>query len=466
MKRLLVMQRQKLYDLLLEPKSAHADTRRREFIINTLLCGLGVLASLAVLIGLYNRFLGTADGGSGPLTATLIFWFSMIGLLLLSRYGYFKTASFIFILLLVATGAQIMVMWGYDLAIAQLVLLLATVIAGVLFTARSALLLMIGIVVLICTITLLQLQGVTHPQLYWQNNAPSFGDIIGYVFIVIVAGIVAWLSNRETDRSLKRARASEAALQQERDRLEEKVIQRTQELEDLQLQRLLEIQPFAEFGRIGANLVHEIANPLTAASLHVQELNKSEASKPLLQVQRNLVQLERYLLAARKQIKRQSDLREFNIGVEVRQVVRLLTNRSRKAGVSVQVAKIPSMKVYGDTVKFSQVIANLLANAIDAAELAADEDKRVAIVVTQAKQRAVIAITDFGKGIPADTIEHLFKPFYTTKSSERGGLGIGLALVKQYVTHDFKGSIAVSSDTINGTTFTVHIPVSNTVRTQ
>lgn len=460
MKRLLADQRQNLYTLFLEPITTSPDSQRREFILNTLLCGLGVLASIAVLFSLYNRYYVASSGSFGPLLATIIFWLGIVGLLMLSRRGYYSQASFIFIVLLLGAGAQFMIMWGYDLAIAQLILLLTTVIAGVLFRARSAILAMIAVVLTIGLVTYLQLAGYTNPSLYWQTNEPTFGDIVGYIFIIIVAGIVAWLSNRETDRSLQRARASEAALQQERDRLEEKVIARTQELEDLQLQRLLEIQPFAEFGRIGANLVHEIANPLTAATLHIQELNRSEASKPLLQVQRNLAQLERYLIAARKQIKRQSDLREFSVGVEVRQVVRLLTNRARKAGVQIQVNKVPTLKVYGDAVKFSQIIANLLANAIDAAESAHESrDKMVAITITKQNRRAIITISDFGIGIPADMIDHLFKPFYTTKSSERGGLGIGLALVKQYVTHDFKGRITVTSDAKNGTTFTLDLPL-------
>jgi signal transduction histidine kinase len=71
----------------------------------------------------------------------------------------------------------------------------------------------------------------------------------------------------------------------------------------------------------------------------------------------------------------------------------------------------------------------------------------------------VIKVTDWGKGITPDELPKLFEPFYSTKSKGFSGLGIGLAIVRQYVTDDFGGSIRVSSTRRLGTRFTVKLPI-------
>ncbi|CAN5145909.1 hypothetical protein BH09PAT3_BH09PAT3_0830 [soil metagenome] len=450
--------RDNLYRLYIAPHGSDVDARRREFILNTLLSGLFVAATIALLFSSLNYFVLHLGNHISTVLQTLFFWVVISGLLVISRRGKPAIASIIFVALLLFTGVQFVMVWGFGLAIAELMFALTIVTAGVLFTAPLALAAIFIVAASLIIVTFLQANNLQHPSTYWQQQPYQPEDVVGYIVVFMIIGLVSWLSNRETDRSLRRARQSEADLQQERDNLESKVIERTHALEELQLMRLLEMQPFAEFGRIGATLVHEIANPLTAASLHLEELNRQQHSELVRQVQRNLQQLERYLVAARKQIKRESNLRTFSIGVELKQVAHLLTNRARRAEVRLIVDKVSNVKIYGDVVKFNQLVANILANAIDASEkISNGELKRVIVHVSRENDETVITILDRGVGIKPQQMEHLFEPFYSTKSSVRGGLGIGLALVKQYVEHDFRGSIAVSSTPNEGTIFTIRL---------
>lgn len=417
-----------------------------------------MVSTVALLFTTFNYFISHIGQHAGSVVSTLFFWFIVVALIIISRCYKPYMAAFIFVAFLLFSAVQFSVTWGFRLAQAELVFALAIVIAGVLFSASMALFAALGVSLILFAIAYLQIQGLQVPLTDWESQPLQFVDAVGYLAIFGIIGVVSWLSNRETDRSLKRARASEQALQKERDSLEVKVVNRTRELEDLQLTRLLEMQPFAEFGRIGASLVHEIANPLTAASLHLAELNRQQHSDLVRQVQRNLHHLERYLVAARKQIKRESDLRQFSVGVELKQVVHLLTNRARNAGVRLSIGKIVNIKLYGDVVKFNQLTANLLANAIDASEFIADPLLKQVIVEVKSKAGQVeITITDNGAGITDQNIERLFEPFYSTKSSIRSGLGIGLSLVKQYVEHDFKGTIGVVSSPRDGTVFTLQL---------
>ena len=86
----------------------------------------------------------------------------------------------------------------------------------------------------------------------------------------------------------------------------------------------------------------------------------------------------------------------------------------------------------------------------------------IKITTSQNEHAAEIRISDNGKGIPEDIIDHIFDPFYTTKSFS-GNLGQGLAIVHRLIYEVLEGSIKVSSDPASGTEFIVSIPLQNII---
>src|SRR6185369_13779111 len=82
--------------------------------------------------------------------------------------------------------------------------------------------------------------------------------------------------------------------------------------------------------------------------------------------------------------------------------------------------------VYGDRVQLQQVLLNLLLNALDALSEVTDRPRTVTL-----RTRAVdgglvqVDVADTGRGIPAETLASIFKPFVTTKV---GGMGMGLSV--------------------------------------
>jgi two-component system NtrC family sensor kinase len=112
----------------------------------------------------------------------------------------------------------------------------------------------------------------------------------------------------------------------------------------------------------------------------------------------------------------------------------------------------------GDPVKFLQIISNLVMNALDAHQEAADSGRFVDVTLSRNDAELLIKVTDNAAGIAAEALPLLFDEFYTTKAKSRHGLGIGLAIVKQHVTVDFAGSINVISGP-GGTQFSVTLPL-------
>ena len=110
----------------------------------------------------------------------------------------------------------------------------------------------------------------------------------------------------------------------------------------------------------------------------------------------------------------------------------------------------------------NQVILNLIVNAAHAIAEIIDEANgqkgRISISTRVEGEHAVIAIADNGCGISEEVCDRIFDPFFTTKEVGKG-TGQGLAIAHSVITERHNGSIHVTSQPGNGTTFTIHLPV-------
>jgi CheY-like chemotaxis protein len=108
--------------------------------------------------------------------------------------------------------------------------------------------------------------------------------------------------------------------------------------------------------------------------------------------------------------------------------------------------------------RLGQVFLNLVVNAAQAIEEGhADENEIRVSTSIDAMGRVAIEITDTGSGMPAEVLERLFTPFFTTKAVGVG-TGLGLSICHRIVT-GFGGNIEVHSTLGKGTTFRVFLPV-------
>jgi two-component system CheB/CheR fusion protein len=123
-----------------------------------------------------------------------------------------------------------------------------------------------------------------------------------------------------------------------------------------------------------------------------------------------------------------------------------------------------TMPIFGDPHRLSQVIANLLSNALKFTP----RGGRIAVRLRDADGRAALSVMDTGQGIAADLLPHIFDRFRQGDSSTTrgaGGLGLGLTLVREIVAlHG--GTVAASSEgTDRGSTFVVTLPTAGAVST-
>jgi signal transduction histidine kinase/ActR/RegA family two-component response regulator len=123
-----------------------------------------------------------------------------------------------------------------------------------------------------------------------------------------------------------------------------------------------------------------------------------------------------------------------------------------------EVDPAPDVTILGDSVRLAQVFGNLLTNAAKFTP----PGGRIAVRFERAGDRVRVAVRDDGRGIAADQIHRIFEPFVQAdreQDSLRGGLGLGLAIVRSLVERHGGAVTAASEGRGRGSTFTVERPV-------
>lgn len=161
-------------------------------------------------------------------------------------------------------------------------------------------------------------------------------------------------------------------------------------------------------------------------------------------------------LTSRKSIKEY-----FNIVDRINKRVRLEEPRLKDYFISVKTVPDTPVSIYGDPIRFDQIIGNLLLNAIDALrDHHTANDKQIEITVIDQVHTVTILFEDNGPGIPEKSRKKIFEPFYSTKAPGKGE-GLGLFIVWNLLTIQ-GGSISVDETIASGTRFVLTIPKTTT----
>jgi signal transduction histidine kinase len=254
------------------------------------------------------------------------------------------------------------------------------------------------------------------------------------------------------------------ALAELNERLEERVRERTSELERSEAALKLAARQKDEFLAI---LAHELRNPLAPLRTGLDLLLQVKPALPA--VDRTLNSMNRQLDHMVRLIDDLLDMSRINTGkldlkkarVDLAAVIDraidgarpFLERRRQTITVDVRTA----VWTVADEVRVVQVLGNLLHNA----SKFTPEGGSVRVELSSDTGQAVIRVIDTGVGIPQDQVERVFEMF---AHSERGtdaerGLGIGLALARSLTAMHGGTLVATSAGTGRGTTFTLTLPV-------
>ncbi len=235
-------------------------------------------------------------------------------------------------------------------------------------------------------------------------------------------------------------------------------------------QELLQLRQYAELGKLYTGLVHEISNPLTTATLNLESLTDQPTKSrdhPIVRQRKiaaaliSLKHIQHIIQASKLQVQHQEENTFFSVNSLIQETAQLFHFKFRKNRVQLLFQSRQKLFLFGNPIKFSQVVSNLIANAVDAYEapIPGEINKHRQVKVTAQKyaQHIVIKVQDWGQGIEAKNLKKIFRPFFSTKTTEQG-MGLGLSIIKHIIEHDFRGQIDVQSERGKGSVFTVTFP--------
>lgn len=442
------------YIYFLKPKSLLEDDKRSEGILTVILfIALMILSFFETTIILLNIF--SEDYGGISLLVFSSIYLLFVILYAATRNGYYLISGYCFIFLILASSIYGSYMWGASLPMGLLVYGLVVTIASIVINSRFGFLIAIIACSSIIITGLHEHASQILPE--WKKSVIEKRDVIGYGIMIGLTALLSRLSNKEMEKSLQRARASEQALKEERDNLEITVQERTKELRESERERMRELYRFAEFGKLSGGIFHDLLNPLTAVSLSIAKLSSDptmakeseEVTTTLKTAVSATKRMEQFMATVRKQIQTNDMRGVFSLNQEIEDAIDLIKHKAIKAKATILFESENNFSTYGNPLKFNQAITNLIVNAIDA------NASSVTITLGDENKSTICRVTDTGSGIPPETQEKIFNPFFTTKDK---GIGLGLSTTKDIIEEHFGGTLICTSTIGVGTAFTISIP--------
>jgi len=221
---------------------------------------------------------------------------------------------------------------------------------------------------------------------------------------------------------------------------------------------------FAQQRQFAADAAHELRTPvsviLTQTQMALGRERSAEdykqtveacqrAAQRMRRLIESLLELARYD-AGQETLNRQS----LDLAATVTECIELVGPMAEAASLKL-IAELASIEINGDAGRLSQVVTNLLTNAIQYNRPAGE----VRVKLERQSGLAVLSVTDTGQGIAPEDLPRVFERFYRADKSRTGGsnAGLGLSICKSIV-EAHGGTLEATSEPGTGTTFTLRLP--------
>lgn len=212
----------------------------------------------------------------------------------------------------------------------------------------------------------------------------------------------------------------------------------------------------AVVGEMAAALSHEVRTPLGILRSSADVLKREpQLSKEGFEVlgfmvseTERLNNLVSSLIDAARP--RMPVMTEFDLTGLISKTIAMLAGQAQAKNISLQFNAQNAVIIYADSNQITQVLMNLLINAIQILP----QDGKVEVTLTEQNHQVEFSVADSGEGVSTDNQAQIFEPFFTQRA---GGVGLGLAVVRQIV-QAHGGEIRYQKSRLGGAQFIIHLP--------
>ncbi len=305
-------------------------------------------------------------------------------------------------------------------------------------------------------------RGSVRPEIQAETN-PSSGlsDLMGGQFLVVATlpfigdypAVLAFSRNRpmemgEHGETHLEALVEQVALLIQVQELQSRLVAANDEIAATHHQ-LIQSEKLSVAGTLAAGIAHDIRNILSSISLECS-LGDNDPAQSLKNVR---VQVDRFAVLAHRLLsyaKPKLIAREpTNFNDVLERVLTLVGPQIRINRISVQLDFEPRLpEVMADSGQVEHLFVNLILNAVQAM---ADRGGSLVLSTRSDRDEVTVEIADSGPGIPAERIDALFEPFFSTRTE---GFGLGLYGSRR-IAHEHGWNLSLSSAAGEGTTFRV-----------
>ena len=221
-------------------------------------------------------------------------------------------------------------------------------------------------------------------------------------------------------------------------------------------------------GNMAARLAHEIKNPMLAIQTFIRMVPENLHDKEFMGAYYNIAleetnRVNDLIMELLDLVKtKETKFELYDIHDLINKMVLLVSPQSKEKDIEIKTRFDSNIReILIDSEKMKQVILNILVNGIEAVP----ERGLIEIITrrhngSQNSDKVIVEIKDNGKGIPADMINHIFDPYFTTKhkSDLHSGTGLGLFVSHKNI-EEHGGCIEVKKRIGKGTSFILTLPV-------
>jgi len=237
--------------------------------------------------------------------------------------------------------------------------------------------------------------------------------------------------------------------------------------EKLALERkMYENEKLSSLGRLSASVAHEVKNPLSSIKAIVQVMREDVRKNDPLQEDLAIIvdEIDRLTKVVNQLLQFAKPSSEIKTSVKIGDIINstlVVLNHEAKQNKITTFCRVPNdlPSITTDEGALKEVFFNLLHNAIQA--MPSGGEINIHAHYQPGSHAIRVTIADTGPGIPQESFQKIFEPFYTTKQT---GTGLGLSIVKKKL-EDMEATIRVESNG-NGASFIINFPLNEPILMQ